>query len=58
MENTWKNFLKSGSVEDYLKYRETVGQTAVSLESRERAEGHNAGLRSGDGDDLKDGACR
>ncbi len=58
MENTWKNFLKSGSVEDYLKYRMAAGRAESSPQSRERAEGHNAGLRSGDGDDYKDGAYR
>ena len=58
MENTWKNFLKSGSVEDYLKYRAKVKQEDTSPESREIAEEHNAGLRSGYGDDYKDIAYR
>ena len=38
MENTWKNFLKSGSVEDYLKYRAKVKQEDTSPESRERTQ--------------------
>lgn len=53
MEDTWEHFYRTGSVEDYLKYRASVKE-----ECPERVEEGDAGFRFDNRNDTKVGTCR
>ena len=56
--NYWQQFLKSGSVEDYLSYKDTFRQSEhVTNSVNAGAEGY-AGVHRDNGNVIKDGAYR
>lgn len=56
--NYWQQFLNSGSVEDYLHYKDTFRQSEhVTNSGNSGAESH-AGVHRDNGNGFKDGAYR
>ena len=59
----WDKFMRSGSVEDYLKFKscmreEEAGTGAKAKDGREEGEYPHAGFYHGNGDDIKGDAYR
>ncbi len=56
--NYWQQFLNTGRIEDYLKFRETAAEESVSREHAVMGENPYAGIREVNRDDFEDGAYR
>ena len=65
--NYWQQFMSTGSISDYLNYRNVCNEGNTStLDSGERTSGmvrdvgvnSYAGVCSSNGNNFKDGACR
>lgn len=56
--NYWQQFLNTGRIEDYLKFRETAAEGSVSREHAGMGENPYAGICEVDRDGFEDGAYR
>lgn len=56
--NYWQQFLNTGRIEDYLKFRETQGENSSAREGAVMGENPYAGICEVNRDSVKDGAYR
>ena len=56
--NYWEQFLNTGRIEDYLKFKETAGEDNGATERAVMGENPYAGICEVNRDGFKDGAYR